>query len=86
MPVYEFYCDGCSCRFEQYREVNERSASPCPKCGNRARKVFRPVSIIFKGSGFHSTDYRKDKPAERPEDKPTAEKEAPKADTAGKAP
>jgi putative FmdB family regulatory protein len=86
MPVYEFYCDDCSCRFEQYKEVNERAAAACPECGKRARKVFQPVSIIFKGSGFHVTDYRNDKPpkepAEQPADKPKVE--TPKADTAGK--
>ena len=58
MPVYEFYCDECGCRFEEYRELKQRSACPCPECGESARKVFRPVGIIFKGSGFYVTDYR----------------------------
>ena len=41
------------------------------KCSGRARKVFGAVGIIFKGSGFHSTDYRK------PEEKKRAEEEKP---------
>ena len=57
MPVYEYKCEGCSCRFEQYRELDERATCKCPKCGKSARKVFRPVGIVFKGSGFHVTDY-----------------------------
>ncbi|MDH4179402.1 MAG: FmdB family transcriptional regulator, partial [Armatimonadota bacterium] len=57
-PVYEFYCDECGCRFEEYRELKQRSACPCPECGESARKVFRPVGIIFKGSGFYVTDNR----------------------------
>ncbi|MFB3880837.1 MAG: FmdB family zinc ribbon protein [Armatimonadota bacterium] len=57
MPVYEYRCERCSCRFEQYRELEERATCKCPKCGKQARKVFRPVGIVFKGSGFHVTDY-----------------------------
>ncbi len=59
MPVYEYSCAECGERFEQYRKVTARSAARCPECGGRGQKVFRPVGIIFKGSGFHCTDYRK---------------------------
>ena len=59
MPVYEFYCDECGCRFEEHRELKQRSACPCPECGESARKIFRAVGIIFKGSGFYVTDNRK---------------------------
>ena len=72
MPVYEFHCDECGCRFEEYRKLKQRSACPCPKCGESARKIFRPVGIIFKGSGFHATDYRE------PEEKPKAESDVSK--------
>lgn len=74
MPVYEYCCDECGCRFEEYRELKQRSACPCPECGKSARKVFRPVGIIFKGSGFHVTDYGK------PEAKPRTEPSKPKPD------
>jgi putative FmdB family regulatory protein len=57
MPVYEYYCGKCDCRFERHREVSQRASCPCPKCGRPARKGFRPVGIVFKGSGFHVTDY-----------------------------
>jgi putative FmdB family regulatory protein len=67
MPVYEYYCDECGCRFEEFREVKQRTVCPCPQCSQPARKVFRPVGIIFKGSGFHSTDYRKPDGRERSE-------------------
>ena len=74
MPIYEYFCDECGCRFEEYRELKQRSACSCPECGKSARKVFRPVGIIFKGSGFHVTDYGKS------EGKPKAESSKPKAD------
>ena len=70
MPIYEYLCDACGCRFEEYRDVSQRSSCPCPTCEQPARKVFRPVGVIFKGSGFHVTDYRK------PEDKAKAASEA----------
>ncbi len=76
MPVYEYHCEPCNCRFEQYREVNQRAACRCPKCGKAARKTFRPVGIIFKGSGFHVTDYR------TPSEKLRSESDSPKLEKA----
>lgn len=58
MPVYEYACTRCGHHFEQYRKINARGAPRCPRCGAPGRKVFLPVGVIFKGSGFHSTDYR----------------------------
>jgi len=58
MPVYEYVCVDCGHRFEQQRKVTERSTVRCPECRGQARKLFGAVGIIFKGSGFHSTDYR----------------------------
>jgi putative FmdB family regulatory protein len=77
MPVYEYSCTKCGERFEQYRTVRARSASRCPVCGGRGQRIFRPVGIIFKGSGFHSTDYREPEgkgksAAEQKERKPAA--------------
>ncbi len=57
MPYYDFECTECGHRFEAYRKATARSLPRCPECGGRARKVFHAVGIIFKGSGFHVTDY-----------------------------
>jgi len=57
MPVYEYACEKCGHRFEQRRKVSDRPASKCPHCRSRVKRVFAPVGIIFKGSGFHVTDY-----------------------------
>lgn len=77
MPWYEFACGDCGHRFEQHRKATEKAIPRCPKCRGRARKVFGAVGIIFKGSGFHSTDYRK------PEDNRGREAEASAAKPAG---
>ena len=58
MPIYEYACVECTHQFEQYRKVTDPPPKRCPQCRGRVRKMFRPVGIIFKGSGFHSTDYR----------------------------
>jgi putative FmdB family regulatory protein len=65
MPVYEYHCDKCAVQFEQHREVSQRASCPCPRCGRSARKAFRPTAIIFKGSGWHCTDYPSSGEAEK---------------------
>lgn len=66
MPTYEYRCPECDCRFERTRPVSEASQdAECPSCGADARRAFSPVGVVFKGSGFHSTDYR-DRPKELP--------------------
>lgn len=58
MPVYEYQCTRCGHRFEVVHAVGE-TVERCEQCGAPVRRVFSPVGIIFKGSGFHTTDYRK---------------------------
>ncbi len=57
MPLYEYECVKCRHRFEERRKVTDPPASRCPSCRGRVRRVYQPVGIIFKGSGFHVTDY-----------------------------
>ena len=59
MPVYEYACTKCGHRFEQRRRVTDPPPSRCPECRCRVKRVFAPVGIIFKGSGFHVNDYGK---------------------------
>jgi putative FmdB family regulatory protein len=59
MPVYTYQCESCGVRFDRYQKFSEQSLTWCPECGKRAlRKVYSPVGIVFKGSGFYSTDNR----------------------------
>ncbi|HTE03686.1 MAG TPA: FmdB family zinc ribbon protein [bacterium] len=75
MPVYEYRCTNCDHLFEVTHEVGG-TPGPCPVCGGPARRVFTSVGLIFKGSGFHTTDYRKS-PASDGADKKDADKKAP---------
>lgn len=58
MPIYEYVCSCCSARFEVRRGFSDESQTFCHLCGARARRVFSPVPIIFKGPGFYTTDSR----------------------------
>jgi putative FmdB family regulatory protein len=59
MPIYEYECEKCDLRFELRRRFGEDGSGICPQCGHEAQRRFAQVPIIFKGSGFYVTDYRK---------------------------
>ncbi|MFC2011310.1 FmdB family zinc ribbon protein [Chloroflexota bacterium] len=58
MPTYEYECTCCSSRFELKQSFSENAPVPCPDCGGATQRIFSPVPIIFKGSGFYVTDSR----------------------------
>ena len=58
MPIYEYKCDRCSHLFELRQSFKDDSATCCPVCGSDAQRIFSPVPVIFKGSGFYVTDHR----------------------------
>lgn len=58
MPVYEYCCEHCG-TFEVYRSITAEPLQTCPHCGGKVRKLIsRNVSVLYRGSGFHTTDYR----------------------------
>lgn len=59
MPTYEYECEACHHTFELTQRFTDPPPKACPRCQGRVRKVFHPVGIIFKGSGWHVTDYDK---------------------------
>ena len=59
MPTYQYSCTKCDAKFELKQGFNDDSVANCPKCRAEAKRVFLPVPIIFKGSGFYVTDHRK---------------------------
>lgn len=58
MPIYEYECLRCESTFERRQGFHEPPASACPTCGAEARRVYRPIGVIFKGPGFYITDSR----------------------------
>jgi putative FmdB family regulatory protein len=59
MPVYTYHCENCGVRFERLQGFNDPVLTRCPECNKKSlRKVYTPVGIVFKGSGFYATDHR----------------------------
>lgn len=59
MPIYTYRCESCGVRFEQNQKFSDPPLTRCPECGKKSlRKVYQPVGIVFKGSGFYATDHR----------------------------
>ena len=58
MPIYGYECSQCGHQFEVLQSVNDARHQTCPECGGELRKLLYPVGVIFKGSGFYSTDYK----------------------------
>jgi putative FmdB family regulatory protein len=71
MPTYEYACTECGEHIEVVQSMSDAPLSTCAICGGRLRKVFSPIGIVFKGSGFYRTDSR-GKPSKT--DTPAAEK------------
>ena len=58
MPTYEYACAECGERLEAVQKFTDDPLTECPACDGRLRKLFSPVGIVFKGSGFYRTDSR----------------------------
>lgn len=58
MPAYDFRCVSCGEVCEIVRPLSDTSPVPCPACGGDTKRVFTPVGVVFKGSGFYNTDYK----------------------------
>ncbi len=59
MPIYTYRCENCGVQFEQTQKFTDQPLTRCPECGKKSlHKVYTPVGIVFKGSGFYATDHR----------------------------
>ena len=68
MPTYEYECNECGFRFEKFQSMSSEPIKVCPECGGEIRRLIGAgAGLIFKGPGFHATDYasgsgKKDRP------------------------
>lgn len=74
MPVYDYKCPTCDDVFEVKRSFGDASTVRCPECAVEAKRLFSPVGIHFKGTGFHNTDYRATKAIPAPAEGTSSEK------------
>jgi putative FmdB family regulatory protein len=85
VPIYEYECDEQGHRFEKWRSVQDEPVTTCPICGGTVHKLFLPTGIIFKGSGWYSTDSRKSSSASETTEtsKSETKKEKPASESKG---
>ncbi len=57
MPTYGYRCE-CGHEFDAVQRMSDEPVAECPECGKKARRLFFPAGIVFKGSGFYKTDSR----------------------------
>ncbi len=60
MPTYDYQCDACGHKFEQFQNISDPMLKKCPECKkSKLRRLFGTgAAVVFKGSGFYTTDYR----------------------------
>lgn len=74
MPTYEYACTSCGRRFEVVQSFSDAPLTTCEVCSGDLKRVFHPVGIVLKGSGFYATDNRSGKSLSTPkDDKPKSE-------------
>src|SRR5580692_663905 len=63
VPTYQYRCTECGGQLEAVQKFTDEALTVHEDCGGRLRKVFSPVGIVFKGSGFYRTDSRGKEPS-----------------------
>ena len=59
MPIYTYRCESCGVQFDRQQSFNDQPLTRCPECNKKSlHKVYQPVGIVFKGSGFYATDHK----------------------------
>ncbi len=71
MPTYEYECLDCGHKFDKFQQMSEEPLKQCPQCKGKVKRLIGAGSgIIFRGSGFYATDYRKGAPEKTAEKSP----------------
>jgi len=83
MPTYEYMCKYCRRTFDAFHSITAEPLRKCPGCGRNGlqRLISAGAGIIFKGSGFYATDYRRRSPSEITSTGPGQKKEEPAGET-----
>ena len=81
MPTYQYTCTECGEQVEVVQKFTDDPLTVCTNCGGRLRKVFSPVGIVFKGSGFYRTDSRKGSSSDGPAKKDKEPAGSPSSDS-----
>ena len=84
MPTYQYACTACDEELEVVQKFTDDPLTVCDACGGRLRKVYSPVGIVFKGSGFYRTDSRNGSKAKDKQANGSGDSSSGKGDSSGK--
>ena len=86
MPIYTYRCENCGVQFEKQQSFSDDPLTRCPECRKKSlKKVYLPVGIVFKGSGFYATDHHSPSgQSAKKDDQKDEKKEEKKEDKGGK--
>jgi len=84
VPTYQYACTACDEQLEVVQKFTDDSLTVCDACGGRLRKVYSPVGIVFKGSGFYRTDSRNGSKAKDKQPAGSGDSSSGKGDSSGK--
>ena len=60
MPTYDYICNDCDHSFERFQQMSDKKIAHCPACGGDVKRLIGTgVGIIFKGTGWYETDYKR---------------------------
>jgi putative FmdB family regulatory protein len=77
MPTYDYECSSCGINFEMFQSMKDDPITECPECKGKVRRLIGGgMGIIFKGSGFYSTDHKRSSASTGDTGKSTATKES----------
>jgi putative FmdB family regulatory protein len=78
MPTYEYKCERCGYTFEKFQKMKDKPISRCPQCSGKVlRLISGGAGVIFKGSGFHATNYAKSNSPACGRDRPCCGRDVP---------
>ena len=83
MPTYAYRCTACGHEFDKVQKFSDDAISICPECGGEVRRVFQPVGVVFKGSGWYINDSRGKTTPTTPSAVETTKKSDDKSDSNG---
>jgi putative FmdB family regulatory protein len=83
MPIYEYQCSNCGHKLEELQRISEEPLTKCPHCGKDTLKrlIGGGAGLIFKGSGFYLTDYKKSPASDKSKGSANEKKTETKPDT-----
>ncbi len=77
MPTYAYACPQCGHEYDRFQKISDDTRAKCPECGTRGERLISGgVGLVFKGSGFYITDYKRagEKRDDKEKKKPKEEK------------